>query len=537
VDRDSPSELARAVRAHNLAVVRGDDVVAKNETGPRVIELASALQSELVWRLMTFEPALKRLVSDELGWLQSAVSRRPAEQIPPHRVSWLVSRLMAERRGAVLWLYGMTPQRKKEAERDHVRALRLALSLRGYDLVVDECTSPRRWYSLWLGDEVGAPAGVVWRGHGWFSSSPDLPFPPDVVSRVWTGACDEAGETKLFADTWASVVPEGLSFAVIASCGSAGAWTTEEVNSLEVMGDPEKLVFHTFGSELSDRALYVRGYRGYLVTGNYHLDRMSWQAATDLLVDRSSVEPERVEAGRAELASLLAGGSGLRGEEELGLSSDLLRVVDGVSPLYWIPRLIEILRACEQRSGGETCVEPEGRLSLLHALDRLASMWLDARAVEADLGDADEWAAWWESEPISDRRAQVSWVFENRPDGGWVWARLAASLRKLVGAFSPVDEPGFGLVAHCWASWLRCRFARLGPWRRSLAGMLTRKSSELPLDVCGPTDASLRVSYDPAERRLFHNLVELVSVVEHDEILAGCKVREWRKPEEQDRDD
>jgi hypothetical protein len=43
------------------------------------------------------------------------------------------------------------------------------------------------------------------------------------MARVWTTSFD-ATKHSIYADDWAAVLPEGLSFAAIASCGTAGPY-------------------------------------------------------------------------------------------------------------------------------------------------------------------------------------------------------------------------------------------------------------------------------------------------------------------------
>jgi len=591
IDDDIPSRLAREVREHNRLINSGDSATARAQTGPMIEELTFKAEALIKWSLAGLQPNLGEIVGSELRWLRIEARRDVPVVISPHRVAWIVSRLNANQRDMVYWLYGMTPDYKKKAEEPFVYGLETALNLRGYRLSVDTCTSPGEWHSIWF-DQRGA--GVVWRGHGWFSESIEREFPPYVTSRVWTGNCDPAGETKLFSTTWSSILPEGMAFALTASCGSAGAWTEEQVNSLEDLGDPEELVFQTFTSQLSDRAVYSRGYRGYLVTNGYHLDDMSWLAATALTADRSRLAPGLVVAGSDQLMRMIITGKASDEYSELAdpraiddpenhrIWRNISWILDSVPPLVWIPKLILQLGACELQGrldgkGGngsdnkdnnnddpgynglnpeetltEECAGAVGSSNIAAALIYSVRKWMGGYLGSLPPDDdslkllsSQEWAEWWSSEPLTTRRKEMAEIETNRPEPGWVWARLSASLHELTGAFSRTREPGLRLVPHCWESMLRCSFSGLHPWEiiPDESGDLLRTTNAPQNNgggdpdnggdnnPCGENVIELMLEYNPVSSTLTHNLADVVMIIDDEEILQGCKERELNNPQ------
>lgn len=590
LEDDIPSRLAREVREHNHLISNGDLLTARAQTSPRIEELTFKAEALIEWSLADLQPNLDEIVGSELRWVRREARKEVPVVISPHRVAWIVSRLRANGRDTVYWLYGMTPDYKKKAEEPFVYGLETALNLRGYRLSVNTCTSPGEWHSIWF-QKRGA--GVVWRGHGWFSQSIESKFPPYVTSRVWTGNCDPAGETKLFSTTWSSILPEGMAFAVTASCGSAGAWTEEQVNSLEDLGDPGELVFQTFTSQLSDRALYSRGYRGYLVTGGYHLDDMSWLAATALPADRSRLAPGLADAGAAKLMRMIITGTAsadysaledpreIDDPENLIVWRNIVRVLDSVSPLMWIPKLITQLRACEiqeeqmngddennnvdnsddepERNGldpqgahTEECGGTVGRSNIAAALIYSAKKWmggylesLPPNENDLKLLSSQEWTEWWSGESVKARRREMAEIEAVSPEPGWVWAHLSSSLHELTEAFSRTGEPGLRLVPHCWESMLRCSFSGLRPWE-----IIPNESGELlsttnapqnngggdpdngeDHNACGESVIELVLEYNPVSSTLTHNLANVVEEFGDEEILQGCEERELSKPE------
>ena len=69
---------------------------------------------------------------------------------------------------------------------------------------------------------------------------------------------------KLFAGDWRALLPEGLGLLVLASCMTNGIYLPEDFKLIDDRGGAnlEDARISTFETEVGDRALHYRGYRG-----------------------------------------------------------------------------------------------------------------------------------------------------------------------------------------------------------------------------------------------------------------------------------
>jgi hypothetical protein len=511
---DRLSRLARAVRQYNQAVWQGEAANVRQVWAAEIVGLTAALSEgvsigdvELSCGAQDAQGARGEkgapgaaavdhaVFCDALERLQQQARGAKNELLAARVTAWLVAYGHAAERDTVYWMYGKVDAAKVESELAHVDTVASAVALRGYRLHLDTCALPADWNQVW---QRGDAAAMVWRGHGWFDALPDFGlFPPQVGSRIWTCDRERTAAARIFAPTWAALAGEGLGALVVASCGSAGAWDSEEVNSLAPLGNPQDLVFRTFVTELADRAVYLRGERGYLVTDSYRLDALSRIGLTRMLPDRRSQAPARVEAGRAALLAEL-GADGAR-------CAKAVWVLDVVSPVEWFAPLVAVL---------EQTTESVHRTCLNDALARLA--WR-LSTTSPQYTTAAKWHQWWDDPETAAARETVTAHRALAPPIGWVWAQLVDFLFLHTNAFSVYPQQGLGLTAHQWARWLGCQFVALGPWRTAdptadpETSPWVRTVSTEDAEQCGEIGGPLQLAYDPVTRRLSHNLAAVLA--------------------------
>jgi hypothetical protein len=403
--------------------------------------------------------------------------------LDPRRVAWLVADGLAESRDTFYVLYGWLHDWEIERERPLVKELEIAVGLLGYRLEVNETTHPNDWFEAM--HERNA-AGLLWRSEGWVSHYPEG-NPEEVISRVWTTEEDPEGKWRIFANDWARVLPEGLVFVDIASCGTAGPFMNDEMNTLENLGDPEKLVVRSFHTELHDRTVFTRTYAGLLATSGYFLSPMD-ELALARLPDRSGIDPERVQTAYERFLAELAPST------ETDYSACLS--VFGSNPQEWIPALIESL---EQ---GRPVNETLGRLA-----DRLTGSRPEGTSAQA-------WRDWW---------SQTGTILDQAPPEVRVWLTLSADFTRETGLYKGDPAKGAAVESGTWCreSWFRRLFAELGPWTIENDRLVQRTPTT---DRHGHSLASqpLEVVFDPESGTLTHNLADVLAGVTDEMVQEGC---------------
>lgn len=458
-DPDVYSALCRAVRSHN-----------------RTPDPASVLSAVSDVRAGSPAPA----AIPHLDWIESHVSRSFIDPRPAARAAALGHR---SRRSTFYVLYGWLHDWEVERERSFVLALTAVLNHRGYEVVLDEDTTPGEWYAYISNRDM---AGILWRSEGWFERKPTHPL-DRITTRVWTTSLNSETRHRIFSDDWASTLPEGLSFAAIASCGTAGPYLEDEVDALEDLPPAGTLTFHTFDTALLDRTVFLRTYRGLLATSGYAFDDLSWTLATTLPPERADLDPVLAASGRRSMIDLLSDPEHPSGLERT-MESD---------PLTWIPLLIDSL--------------PDPGVDA--ALNRLSGAFT---GVPESFSTAARWTEWWNS--LATLRDDALYVRDNAPSEADLWISLVTTFTSVTDHYRGEPQLGIDLEGFCWERFLRCARADLSPWQRS-ADLLTRSTTTF---CSAPLPAPLTITYDPSTRALAHDLEDLLSLVTSADVLDSC---------------
>ena len=451
-DEDPYSALARAVRARNP-----DDM----------------LSSIATIRALPPPP-------DVLPHLDELETHAPDPYIDPRPVSRIVALGQRASRSTFYVLYHWLHDWEIERERPFVRALAATLRSRGYDVVIDEDTTPTEWYSYVSRRDM---AGILWRSEGWFEHKPGTPH-SHVTTRIWTTTFGSPRH-RIFSDDWAATLPEGLSFAAIASCGTAGPYLEDEVDALEDLPDPDTLTFNTFHTDLHDRTLFLRTYRGLLATSGYSLDDLSWTLATTLPPDRSDLST-LPPTGRQEMIDLLSDPSH---------PFDLERTM-AADPLTWVPLLIDALPSTPAAN----------------TLNHISGAFT---GTPESFTTAAEWQAWWDS--LTDLRAEAEHIAAHAPDEADVWIALSTAFTAHTGHYRAQPTQGLDLEEFCHERFLRCIVSDLSPW--SGTDTLTRTSTTFCSD---PLPTPLTLTFDPSTSTLDHDLESVIDATPPADIMDRC---------------
>jgi hypothetical protein len=487
VDADPYSELARAVRAHNSVA-----------TGRATIEGTDQAILDSIHEVRE-EPGLPADATWRLDLLEQQVQSDPEGYVDPQQVAWIAALGHREKRDTFYVLYGWLTQMEVDREVPFVQALAAALSLKGYRLTVDTAVTPEIFHAyLSRRDAVG----LLWRSEGWFSRRPEDPH-ERIVARVWTTLFDGHAKHMIFADDWTNVLSEGLCFVAIASCGTAGPYMEDEVNILDDLGEPSELVFHTFHTELHDRTVFLRTYRSLLATSGYQFDSLSWTAATEMLPDRSDLEPGLAETGRQEILRIV-------GQDR---SSHLVMPTLERDPVTWIPLIIEEY---------DTATQPGQKDNFFSALNWLSGVFT---GTPEGFDTAQGWRDWWDSPAVVTLREDTRYARDHAPAEADLWMELASEFTSLTNTYQGMPRQGIHMEEFCWERWFRCLYGGLGPWTRDTVDpiQLFRTAPANDPDMCaGPLPAVFTVTYDPSADTLAHNLGDVVAAVTPEHLTAHC---------------
>lgn len=169
---------------------------------------------------------------------------------------------------------------------------------KGYKVVVDRDCTYREWLEAVSNERA---AGILWSGHGSFSS--DDPADPDArrVSSIWTTELGEYAR-QVFATEWAEHTTSGVRMHHIAACFSGGSSGAKRRG-----GSPTTARDVTFDVLRQNQpACHVGTFEDYcyLAVGEYELQRKSY--TTQVLLDTlpvCTVGAEQVDLDRATAAA------------------------------------------------------------------------------------------------------------------------------------------------------------------------------------------------------------------------------------------
>lgn len=512
VDSDPMSRLVAALRRHNRAVLRQEAKETLDRTHEELLLQADGL--------LAVKESLPPDLSQDLLRFRDEVALAPHDYHPPQPLLWTAARAFVSSRSTVYLMYGYAPPEKPDRESIHFESLEYLWNLRGYRLVKDYCTSADEWRGYLTRRDAAA---LVWRGHGWLSLCEEAvwelqpadqmatPLNADIdsttVSRVWSGDCSGQSRRRLFANTWDDVLPEGLSFLTVASCGSAGPFSADQVNTLVEMGDPEDLLYSTFQTELNDRVLAVWANRGYLVTQSYRLTGFGLRAAALFLPSRTHMAPHLAARGQLGLMDMLC--------RSARSSKEALMALRFVPPLDFIYLLIQALY-------DKSCFTDDGPIRT--ALSQLA---FRITGQQVDLSSAGQWEAFFD---LPETRA-ASRDFEQieilAPSEADLWVRLVADFSRTLSYYRGEIRRGTDQKEYCWERWLRCILTRLSSWRIDAHPpddlTLVRQTGEEGSSSCGgPLPEIFRVFYHVPSRTYTHNLKELVELTGDETVMEHC---------------
>lgn len=463
VDEDPWSVLGRAVRTHNAAptTATAQAVLDAIPAGPHPPTMARHLDA-----------------------IRSTLAADPTAHIDPRPVSWVIAQALSTQRDTFLVLYGELTRMEIDREVGFVATLEAILATRGYRTTTDPYTTPDSF------DAHMAPrntAGILWRSEGWFDHKPGTP-PSQVTTRVWTTDHD-ARPHRIYSDDWASVLPEGLAFAAIASCGTGGPFAPDEVNVLDHLGAPSSLTFHTFHTALVPRTLFVRTYRSTLATSGYSFDDLTWRAATTLPPDRCHIDPDLCARGQTALVDLIRDGRATHHAHDT-MKRD---------PLTYFPLLIDALE--------ETPSSPP----LATALNTLSA---DFAPTPRSFSTASDWRTWYDTDPeIQPLKQDALYIAHNAPPEAELYVHLLSAFSDHTSYYLGRPRTGIHHQEYCAEQWFRCLYSTLSPWTPDL----TRTAPAT--DTC-PLPSPFTVTYDPATQTFTDHLPALIDSI--DDFTARC---------------
>jgi hypothetical protein len=343
---------------------------------------------------------------------------------------------------------------------------------RGYRVVIDRDATFEEWRDAVLQRDA---AGIIWRSHGNLSPSPYEPDDSHFMARVLSAG---GSREKLFAGDWRALLPEGLGLLVLASCMTNGIYLPEDFKLIEDRRGAklEDARISTFETEVGDRALHYRGYRGPSFSPGIGAE--AWFTLRRFL-------PARISPG------------------ELGENPDLFpddfpgAVEHGVVTIEWIPHLVDALAAADS-----------GRQKKIQAALGALSLELGE---EFQSGDPGAWREWWNRPGVQAAFSQHALVAESRPPGDLFWAGLWSAFETERDRRGGIPQDG----PDCWQAWFHCIFDRhhlpesVSSLGDQIVWQLTIPSDSAEQYPC-PLPRDLVVSYHPATGELSHNLAEIM---------------------------
>jgi hypothetical protein len=385
-----------------------------------------------------------------------------------------------EERDTIYIFYGELSDREIEDERTHWnKIIEDLLPLRGYRVVIDRDATYEEWRDILLRRDA---AGVIWRSHGNLGPSPYEPHDDHYMARVLARG---GGRHKLFAGDWEAILPEGLAVLVLSSCMTNGIFLPEDFGLIEDRGNTRLATarISTFETEVGDRALHYRGYRGPAFSPGLARD--------DLLALRYFLPPRIDPAG------------GLPD----GLSSIQERFVPGIEAgvvtVEWIPALIGLL------SNGSPPATVNDALQLLSG-----ELGRPLRS-----SDTSAWTAWWQSAEVQAAYEPYRLLAESRPPLDVVWVSLWSSFERERAARGGIPQDG----PDCLLAWMHCLLDR-EELPEAVVNQRDRHLWQLvlPADIdeehpC-PVSQDVVVTFDPETRELTHNLDELLGSLDLNEV-------------------
>jgi hypothetical protein len=452
VDQDPYSQLARLLRQRNQSIDLGGAQLSAH------IEQLSA---------QTEDPGLL----EALSTLDSQLEENPEGPVNQVFATRVLQRAFADTRDTLYILYGNLSDQEIEFERtDWNHTIERMLPWRGYRVQIDRDTGFEEWQETVMRRDA---AGIIWRSHGNLEQHPYRSDLNHFMARVLTQG---GSRDKIFAADWQAILPEGLSLLVLATCMSDGLYLPDDFDLVEDRGNArlENATIATFETEIGDRALHYKGYRGPSFSPG--IGPVAWFTLKHFLPQRLYL-PQDFPENAAEGVDL------------------------GVVPLEWLPHFMELLEAADGR-----VFEALGKLS-----ERLGQPLAS--------NSPTEWQAWWESQLVIDAFATHQRLVDTRPPWDLVWAHLWSAFEKERNTRGGIPKGG----PDCWRAWFHCILDR-----EQLPERLVEQDGQATWQMILPPDTQstypcplpeeLVVQYNPDTRQLTHNLHEIMDTIDHDQI-------------------